>query len=97
MTRVIWKETLSPNMVQELMLPVGAHVLCAREQYDLPCIWFECDPDAVKEPRRFLVLGTGGPGRSGDSKDRYLGTVALFSGTLMFHVFEVATVSPTSH
>jgi hypothetical protein len=84
--RTIWKATLLPFGTQEIEVPQGAEMLCAREQGDEMCVWYRCDPVAPKEQRRIAICGTGHPAPDG----RYLGTCALDGGTLQFHVFEVS-------
>jgi hypothetical protein len=84
----IWKQVLNVvDVQQEIMLPAGAEILCARDQQEQICIWFRCDPDAPKSPRRFAIVGTGHPAPS-QQESRYLGTASLLGGQFMFHVFE---------
>jgi hypothetical protein len=82
---VIWKTVLQLVDVQEIALPAGAEILCAREQFEQVCIWYRCDPKATPEPRKIAIVGTGNPAPSIDGK--YLGTASLRGGQLMFHVF----------
>lgn len=84
MNRTIWKATLKPADVQEIEVPVGAELLCAREQHETICVWFRCNPDAPKESRKIAIVGTGHPT---PADGRYLGTASLRGGQLMFHVF----------
>lgn len=84
---VIWKQILAAADTQNIEVPVGAEILCAREQYEAVCIWFRCDPSPDKETRRIAVCGTGHPAPSPD-QGRYLGTAFLRHGALVFHVFE---------
>ena len=83
---VIWKATLQPIDVQQIMVPVGAEMLCAREQFDHICVWYRCEPTAPLAPRTLAVVGTGNPAPEADG--RYLGTASLQGGQLMFHIFE---------
>jgi len=82
--RTIWKTELQSMLVQDIMVPVGAEFLCAREQFDKICVWYRCDPNASKEPRKIAIVGTG---HSAPFDGRYLGTASLSGGSLMFHVF----------
>lgn len=84
MNRTIWKATLVAADVQEIDAPVGAEMLCAREQHEQICVWFRCDPSAKTEKRKIAIVGTGHPA---PADGRYLGTAALHGGSLMFHVF----------
>lgn len=69
----IWKTVLRPTDVQDVELPKGAQIICAREQLDDICIWYRCDPEAPKELRRFAIHGTGHRCRHGGS-DRFGGS-----------------------
>lgn len=84
MNRTIWKTILKLVDVQEIEVPAGAEMLCAREQFDTICVWFRCDPDAPKEHRKIAVVGTGNPA---PADGRYLGSASLYGGQLIFHVF----------
>ena len=87
MAMTIWKQTLQPTDVQEIMIPEGAEMLSAREQLDHICVWFRCDPSRRLRPRKLAIVGTGHP--APDSIARFLGTASLHNGELMFHVFEL--------
>lgn len=86
MSLTIWKAVLKPTSEQEIQVPVGAELLCAREQDGQVCVWYRCDPDNIKDWRRIVVVGTGEWAPEGG---RYLGTASLAGGKLMFHVLEV--------
>ena len=89
---VIWKAALQPVDAQQIEVPAGAELLCAREQYEQICVWFRCDPTAPKEKRDIAIVGTGhdAPGNEG----RYIGTASLHGGNLIFHVFERVSNAP---
>lgn len=92
MATTIWKATVNPeHSLQQIEIPMGAEILCAREQFDLIGIWFRCDPNAEKETRDIFVCATGATVPGG--AQRYLGTASILSGTLIYHVFE-RTSSP---
>lgn len=86
MAQTVWKEILKPIEVQQIMIPAGAELICAREQFENICVWFKCDPGAAKEPRTLAIVGTGHAAPIDDG--RYIGTASLHGGQLMFHVFE---------
>lgn len=86
MAYVIWKQTLRPIDVQEIMVPEGAEMLSAREQFDHICVWFRCDPTKQLRSRKLAIVGTGNP--APDSTGRFLGTASLSGGQFIFHVFE---------
>lgn len=87
MESTVWKAVLRPTDMQKIMVPIGAEMLCAREQDGQICVWYRCNPSAPMEAREIAIVGTGRPAPSG-ADDRYLGTAALSGGALMFHVFE---------
>jgi hypothetical protein len=73
-----------------LQLPAGAEVLSVgppRDGEDKPLdLWALVDPEAPLEARTFRIYGTGH-----DVPDFYglfVGTVQLYGGSLIFHVFE---------
>ena len=65
-------------------MPFGAEVLTVQMQAETPCLWARVDPEAPKETRRFSIRGTGHAGADG----RYLATLQMGGGSLVFHVFE---------
>jgi hypothetical protein len=91
MTKTIWKSVLRTTDSQQIMIPDGSEMLCAREQNEEICVWYRCDPYAMLAPRDIAVIGTGNPSPGDDW--RYIGTASLLGGRLMFHVFELATVA----
>ncbi len=85
MTQTIWKTTLQVVDMQTVQLPRGAEILCAREQFEDVCLWFKCDPKEPPEQRKIFIYPTGG---AAPTDARYLGTVSLMGGNLIYHVFE---------
>ncbi len=86
MMTIVWKAVLQPVDVQQISVPQGAELLCAREQHERICVWFRCDPSAPQSSRTVAIVGTGNGAPAADG--RYLGTASLSGGALMFHVFE---------
>jgi len=84
MESTIWKSVLFPVNIQEIEVPAGAEMLCAREQNEQVCVWYRCNPMAAKEKRTIEICGTGHPAPKG----RHLGTASLIEGSLILHVFE---------
>lgn len=69
-------------------MPVGAEILCVQLQRGVPCIWAKVDPKVVTSRRRFRWAGTGHP-LNPERDHRYVGTVQMEDGALVFHLFEV--------
>ena len=88
MNKTIWKYTIDPTNLT-IEMPKEAIILTAREQGDNICLWVEVDPCKLLEPRIFEVFGTGHdiPIDMGIER-KYIGTAIIYSGTLIFHVYE---------
>lgn len=83
--KTIWKYQLDPNNL-EIFMPQGAKILFAGVQNSQICIWAEVDSSAGKEKRIFQVFGTGHTLTDHDMK--YIGTVTMYSDSLVFHIYE---------
>lgn len=86
MPKTIYKQVLEATDRQKITIPKGAKFLCAREQMEAPCVWFECDPQAMLETRVIRIFGTGHDMHP-DTGD-YIGTIFLSGGQLVLHVYE---------
>ena len=86
--RTIWKFDLPVNDYAGINMPRGAEVLHVHEQYGKACIWALVEPAAPLEMRSFRIFGTGHT--VPEFPRRYIGTVHLAGGALVFHVFEEA-------
>jgi len=88
--KVIWKQVLSYNTLQEICVPKGAEFLCTMIQKNDICIWFSCDPSQENETCRIRIIGTGY--EFNDEGEQYLGSVMHESGdiSLVFHIYLVA-------
>lgn len=87
-SKEIWKYELVPTDAQVIAMPTGAKVLSVQAQGDAACVWALVDTDAVSFTNRyFYIVGTGNPADHIDAKG-FIGTVQVYNGTLVFHVFE---------
>ena len=80
----IWKYKLEPNI--DILIPVEAKFLSVQNQFNEIFIWFLIDTEKPTILRHFNVYGTGHP-ITGDP-GKFLGTVQIEKGVLVFHVFE---------
>lgn len=93
MNQTIWKFRVPMAGPTTIDLPVGARILCVQAQHegaedvDIE-VWALVDPEAARERRRFLIVGTGQ--LFDPTRLIYLGTTQHLRGTLVFHTFEVA-------
>jgi len=94
--QTIWKYPLETTDVQTVMMPKGAKPLTVAVQGSQVCLWALVDSEADPEARDFVIYGTGHPVRDVVKRDvgevqTYVGTYQLDNGSLVFHVFEIAT------
>ncbi len=80
---VIYKYTLQLADTSQLNLPLGAEVLCVKQQGRKFSLWIKCDPAAPAETRTFHVVGTGHDVPDGAE---YIDTI--LDGAYVWHIFE---------
>ncbi len=83
----IWKYTLAVQDEQTISLPSGAQVLSVQTQGGVVCLWAMVDPAMPKVERMVYVRGTGHPISMEIGPVDFVGTVQLFAGDLVWHVF----------
>lgn len=88
----IYKYPLEAHITaQKVLLPKNAEILSAGVQGNETInIWVKVDPnEPVQEERQLLVFPTGGDIYARDEVTlRFINTVQLLGGRLIFHVFE---------
>ena len=73
---------------QEIVMPASASLLAFALQDGDPFLWARVDTNAHAVRRRFRLAGTGHPLRiTADAK--YVGTVIMHGGGLVFHLFDL--------
>ena len=84
----VFKYELEVTDRQAVLLPPNASILSAQVQSGRICLWvgLEIDELHLSEPRDIRIHGTGHP--IAESL-RFIDTVQLANGSLIFHVFEV--------
>lgn len=90
-TRRIFRYRLKITDAPEVLLPRGAQTLSVgppRDGSDELDLWVLVDPNEPVGLIEFRVVGTGNP--MPDDCGRFIGTVPVLGGALIFHVFEVA-------
>lgn len=76
-------------------MPRFSTVLRVEWQHGELCMWALVDPEAEKEQRHFIIVGTGHEVQASDdskanlSPEGYRGTFQYLGGDLIFHIFEV--------
>jgi hypothetical protein len=87
----IFRYRLPITDTPDVLLPAGAEVLSVGPPRDDSAdldLWALVDPAAPSRPRSFRIVGTGNPMPS--DCGRFVGTVPVLGGKLIFHVFEAA-------
>jgi hypothetical protein len=83
--KTIWKLVLETTDTQTVFIPRNSELLCVQLQYDIPCLWYRCDPNEELVSVTINTYGTGHPIEK--ATDKYIDTYQLSNGTLVFHVF----------
>lgn len=85
----IYKYAIEITDSPKVEMPVGAEVISVGVQNHGICIWAIVDPHTNStELREFQLRGTGHPLDFPSSQMRFIGTVVLYSESLVFHLFE---------
>ena len=89
MSWTIWKFPLALEVEQTVEVPQNAKFLHVAYQDGLPTVWAEVDPDLPREPRTFVIVGTGHrvPETGGPTgkPPAYVGTV--LRGAFVWHIY----------
>ncbi len=86
----VWRFPLKLADRVEIQMPTAAQILSVHVQaadsdtFNI-CLWAICQPDAPKEWRNFVIVGTGHP--MPYDLGRFIGTVLM--PPFVWHVFEV--------
>ena len=84
--KVIWKYPLAQSGTQRIQIPQEGRILAVQTQHDEPCLWVEVNTSKQRETRTFKCFETGHS--LGSNPGYYLGTLQLYSGSLVLHVYE---------
>lgn len=87
MNETIWKYDLKVNDITHLYSPKDSEILCVQIQNGEPCIWVKVNPEATKELRSFIIIGTGH--EIDVIPKKYIGTFQLYDGSFVGHLFEL--------
>jgi hypothetical protein len=91
--KTIYKYALNIEDEPVLLLPAGAQILSVDSQAtrhgEKLFLWALVDPETKETGRYFRIYGTGHPVDEADlSKLKFIGTVSMKGGALIWHVFE---------
>jgi hypothetical protein len=86
--KTIWKFELLVEDFQTVSMPQDSKVLTVQVQQGKVCIWALVDPnDTCKIDCPIWIHGTGHPVTNAAVFGRYVSSVQLDDGALVFHVF----------
>lgn len=90
MTLIVGKYPVEVRDIIEVQMPAGALPLHFDFQRGVLCVWAVIDPDALEvETKRFRMAGTGHDLDVGETPIRFMNTLLLHGGELVFHFFEL--------
>ena len=88
MKKVVYKYKLQlTKVIQEVVLPLGAQILCIKMQNDELCMWALVDPDQTYN--EVVKIRCASTGHEITEDVEYIDTVVLLDGELVFHFFKV--------
>lgn len=88
MKKVVYRYKLQiTKVIQEVVLPLGAQILCIKMQNDELCMWALVDPDQTYN--EVVKIRCAGTGHEITEDVEYIDTVVLLDGELVFHFFKV--------
>ena len=82
----IYKYTLKLDVIQAVLIPGFVRILSVHNQKDAVNVWIETDTALPEKTVNFHIYGTGNVVNSNVELD-FIGTVHLYDGELVFHVF----------
>jgi hypothetical protein len=88
----VFKYELPIGDTVSIDVPAGSEPIGLHLQHGVPCMWMLVDPDAPTRRRSFLVVPTGGEILVPRTDLKPVGTVLLYGGDFVMHVFELSGV-----
>ncbi len=85
--KTIHKQHLEITGSQKIKLPIGSKILSVGNQNEKLCIWYACSTEGDIIEKNIVIFGTGHqiwPSFDG----KFIGTVIMANGQLVWHVFE---------
>ena len=85
--KTIWKFNLPISNYCTIQIPKNYKILKVAEQKNEITLWAQVDDCKDTEDVTFRIVGTGQP--LGDKQLKYLDSVSLYDGYLVFHVYKI--------
>lgn len=91
--KTIYKYPLPIGDSVSITMCEPAEILSIQVQHGVPFVWALIDDEGPPVKRKFRIAGTGHPLVSlGEFKFRFIDTIQLEGGSLVFHVFQILEV-----
>ena len=84
--QIIYKEFLSQERTQEILIPKGSTVLSVQNQHGSICLWYLNTMECEYEKHEISYLPTGSFFEH--SPGRFIDTVQIYGGDETYHVFD---------
>ena len=92
MAKKIYKYKLDIKGIQRIEMPEWAEILCIQTQNEIPYIWALVQPSSPVTKRTFEIFETGNNVQENANRS-YVGTYQLNNGELVFHCFELHSLT----
>ena len=83
----VYKYPLKIDDYQQVILPVGAEILCVKLVNDMPFLWALIDKEQTYDEA--ITIRIAGTGHDIKENVEYIDTILVEGGALVFHVFRV--------
>lgn len=83
--KAIWKYKIEITDKQTIEIPEGYEILTVQKQRDDVCLWAIVEKEKDCVPVEIYIYGTGH--NIPDGHGKYIGTIQLHGGSLVFHTF----------
>ena len=87
----IWKYDIPIDNYIELDIPFPAKPIAFQLQHGKPTLWCLVNPEAEASKHMFRFSGTGHPIIEELELLNYIGTVQMFNGDMVWHLFEIVS------
>jgi len=88
MKTTIHKFAIEVDDKQKVKMPQGARILSAKLQNGRVVLWAMVEPEKETVERIIHIFGTGHPVTTPYHKLRFIDTVLMMGGSLVWHIFE---------
>jgi len=88
MDKFIYKYVLDLKPTTSIKIPAGYEILTIQQQHNNICLWALVDTDSPVIVETFHIIGTGQMFPWEKTKVKYVNTVQMGNGALIWHIFK---------